>query len=250
MTLSYKDHFSATAEAYRAFRPGYPESLFAWLAEVSPGRDAALDCGCGSGQAAVRLAPHFRQVFAIDPSREQIANAIVADNVEYRVAPAEATGLADGSVDLVVAGQALHWFDFARFYTEVERIVRPSGGLFAAFTYGLIRLGGEIDQAIDKFYYDRLAGYWPPERRHVDSGYQSLPFPYPEIESPAFQLEEEWDLPRLLGYLTTWSAVKEFRRRTGNNPLSEVADELAQAWGGQALRAIRWPLALRVGRVN
>jgi len=247
---SFKDHFSAAAEAYRAFRPGYPAALFAWLAEVSPGREAALDCGCGNGQAAVMLAPHFRQVFAVDPSREQIGQAISADNIEYRVAPAEATGLADGSVDLVVAGQALHWFDFARFYPEVERIVRPTGGTFAAFTYGLIRLGGEVDRVIEGFYHDILADYWPPERRHVDSGYQSLPFPYSEIVPPAFQLEEAWDLPRLLGYFATWSAVKEFRRRTGNDPLPEVAGELARAWGGQAEREVRWPLALRVGRVN
>jgi len=247
---TFKDHFSAAAEAYRAFRPGYPAALFAWLAEVAPGRAAALDCGCGNGQAAVMLAPHFREVFAVDPSREQIGNAIPADNIEYRIAPAEATGLPAGSVDLVVAGQALHWFDFDRFYPEVERVVRPTGGVFAAFTYGLIRLGGAVDGVIENFYHHLLADYWPPERRHVDSGYRSLPFPFPELAAPSFQLEENWGLPRLLGYLKTWSAVKEYRRRMGTDPLPEVERELGHAWGHQSLREVNWPLALRVGRVN
>jgi len=128
--------------------------------------------------------------------------------------------------------------------------VRPTGGIFAAFTYGLIRLGGAVDGVIERFYHDLLAEYWPPERRHVDSGYRSLPFPFPEIEPPAFQLEERWDLPRLLGYLATWSAVKEYRRRTGSDPLPEVAGALARAWGWAAWREVRWPLALRAGWVN
>jgi len=247
---SFKDHFSAAAEAYRAFRPGYPAALFEWLAQLSPGREAALDCGCGNGQAAIMLAPHFSRVFAVDPSQEQIRNAIPGGNIEYRIAPAEATGLADGSVDLVVAGQALHWFDFDRFYPEVERVTRPTGGIFAAFTYGLIRLGGAVDGVIDRFYHDILAGYWPPERRHVDSGYQTLPFPFPEIRAPLFELDESWDLQRLAGYLATWSAVKECRRRTGHDPLPEVERELERAWGLPAVREVRWPLALRVGRVN
>ncbi|WP_429886367.1 class I SAM-dependent methyltransferase [Geoalkalibacter halelectricus] len=246
----FKDHFSAAAKEYRAFRPTYPAELFAWLARIAPGRDAALDMGCGNGQVAVLLATHFRKVFAVDPSREQIRNAIAADNVEYRVAPAEATGLADGSVDLVAAGQALHWFDFERFYPEVRRLVRPTGGIFAAFTYGLIRMGGAVDAVIEGFYHEVLADYWPPERRHVDSGYQSLPFPFPEIAAPAFELVETWDLPRLVGYLTTWSAVKEYRQRTGSDPIPEVEAQLRQTWGAQPAREVCWPLALRVGRVN
>jgi len=247
---TFKDHFSAAAKAYRVFRPGYPTELFEWLAGVSPGRKAALDCGCGNGQAAVGLAPYFGRVFAVDPSDEQIRNAMPGENIEYRVAPAEQTGLGDGSVDLVVAGQALHWFDFDRFYPEVGRVTRPTGGVFAAFTYGLIRVGGEPDEVIGRFYHDVLADYWPPERRHVDTGYRSLPFPFPEIEAPAFELVDSWDLQRLTGYLATWSAVKEYRRRTGTDPLPEVELELARAWGEPAPRQVRWPLALRVGRVN
>src|SRR5512135_1913457 len=91
----FKDHFSSVAGAYRTFRPGYPPELFAWLARTVVRRDAALDCGCGNGQASVELAHHFGTVFAVDPGREQIRNAISHAGVEYRVAPAEETGIAD-----------------------------------------------------------------------------------------------------------------------------------------------------------
>src|SRR5271155_781134 len=116
MAAAFKDHFSGHAADYRAFRPTYPPELFAFLASVAPGRDLAWDCGTGSGQAAVPLADHFARVYATDASAEQVANADPHPRVEYAVAPAENGPLADGSADLVLVAQALHWFDHDRFY--------------------------------------------------------------------------------------------------------------------------------------
>ena len=45
--------------------------------------------------------------------------------VEYRVAPAERSGLPDAAVDLVTLALAAHWFDLPRFYAEVRRVGRP-----------------------------------------------------------------------------------------------------------------------------
>lgn len=247
---TFKNHFSTVAEGYRAFRPTYPPSLFTWLAENCRQRESALDCGCGSGQATIMLAPYFPRVFGVDPSPEQIAQAERAPGIEYRVAAAEASGLADGAVDLVVAGQALHWFDFERFYREVARVCRRSGGVFAAFSYGLIRVGGEADRVIGRLYDEVLGEFWPPERRHVDAGYQTIPFPFPEIPAPPFEIADRWDRKRLLGYLGTWSAVKEYRRCRGDDPLAGIEEELARDWDDATVRAIRWPLVVRAGRVN
>ncbi|MEJ2202159.1 MAG: class I SAM-dependent methyltransferase, partial [Desulfuromonadaceae bacterium] len=72
MSSAFKDHFSSVAEAYRSFRPEYPEELFQWLAEVAPRQLSALDCGCGTGQATRALARYFSQVYGLDPSPEQI----------------------------------------------------------------------------------------------------------------------------------------------------------------------------------
>ena len=112
----FKDHFSTAAAAYTRFRPTYPAALFTWLAGLSGRRELAWDCGCGNGQAALGLAPHFDRVTATDPSREQIANALPHPRVRYAVATAENSGLESSSVDLVTVAQALHWFDLERFY--------------------------------------------------------------------------------------------------------------------------------------
>ncbi|ABB31037.1 Methyltransferase type 11 [Geobacter metallireducens RCH3] len=250
MAQQFKDYFSEKSDVYRSYRPGYPTELFAWLAGLPARRDAALDCGCGTGQASVALAEHFARVYAVDPSAGQIKSATPHKRVEYRVAPAEETGLPDASVDLVIAAQALHWFDFSRFYAEVRRVAR-GGAVFAAFTYGLLAIDDEIDRIIGRFYRDVIGPYWPPERAHVDAGYRTLPFPFAEIETPTFAMKAEWDLGHLMGYFETWSAVKEYRRLRGDDPLELVAGDLATAWGDPALvRQVSWPLVLRAGRIE
>lgn len=245
----FKDHFSPVADAYRAFRPRYPRALFRWLAEVAPARGDAVDCGCGNGQAALGLAEEFERVHAVDPGAEQIRNALPHPRVTYAVAPAEDTGLPPASVDLALAAQSLHWFDQARFHAELRRIARP-GAVFAAVSYGLTRVDPEVDAVVDRLYHGLLAGDWPPERVHVESGYRTLPFPFPELAAPALEVEERWPLETFVGYLGTWSAVSAHRRRTGADPLAGIRPALAHAWGTpeRPLR-ITWPLAIRAGRI-
>ena len=112
----FKDHFSGHAALYADCRPSYPPALAEALAEISPARGLALDCGCGSGQLSVLLAKRFERVEATDASAAQIGQAIAHPKVTYRVAPAEASGLGDASCDLVVAAQAVHWFDLPRYW--------------------------------------------------------------------------------------------------------------------------------------
>jgi SAM-dependent methyltransferase len=250
MSDGFKDHFSNVAAGYQAFRPGYPPALFDWLAAVAPRRARAVDLGCGTGQASIALAAHFDEVIALDPSAEQIAHAEPHPRVSYRVAPAEATGLPAACADLVIAAQALHWFDPERLHPELGRIARP-GAVFAAFTYDLCRVGSPMDDVVDRLYRNILGPYWPPERAHVDAGYRTLPFPWPEIVAPPLAIEESWTLERFIGYLGTWSAVSAYRRKTGADPLALVASALRAEWGPpERTRSVKWNLTIRAGRLG
>jgi len=237
------------AQEYRAFRPRYPADLFDWLAATAPAKESALDVGCGNGQAAVAFADRFSRVFAIDFSREQIQNALVHPRVVYRVAPAEATGLPNHSVDLIVAAQAMHWFNLDRFYAEVRRVSR-SGAVIAAFSYCLARIEPALDAIIRQLHGQIVGQDWPAERAHIESGYRTLPFPFPEIEAPPFEMEERWSCDQLLGYLRTWSAVARYRARTGGDPVALVEPNLRSAWGRTDIRRVAWTLAVRVGRAG
>lgn len=244
--MSFQDHFSAVAGDYGRFRPDYPPALFDWLAGSAPGHDLAWDCATGSGQAARPLGRHFRKVVATDASAEQIGQAPPSPKVEYRVEPAERTTLAPRSVDLVTVAQALHWFDLDRFYAEVRRTLKPDG-LLAAWTYNRFRVSPPIDAVVDRLYEEILGPWWPPERRHVERGYADLPFPFEPVAAPPFAMRSHWTLPRLAGYLRTWSATRRYREARGEDPVAIIEPELAILWG-EGGREVSWPLGLRVGR--
>lgn len=184
----FKDHFSGHANIYREARPTYPAELFAWLARQAPDTALAWDCGCGNSQATVALAERFAQVVGTDPSANKIAGAEARANIAYRVEPAEHSTLIDASASLVTVAQALHWFDFAPFYAEVRRVLKP-GGVFAAWSYAACEVGDTaIDKVIDRLYVDLTGPYWPPESAYVYAGYRTLPFPFAEIATPSFPM--------------------------------------------------------------
>jgi ubiquinone/menaquinone biosynthesis C-methylase UbiE len=119
--VKFEDHFSQQAAQYAAYRPRYPRALFEFVAGLTARHGAVLDCGTGSGQAAIGMTDYFDRVIATDPSEEQIRNGARHPQIEFRVARAEASGLPDGSVNLVTAAQALHWFDTVAFFAEAKR---------------------------------------------------------------------------------------------------------------------------------
>lgn len=248
MSGTFNDHFASVAQHYANSRPSYPAALFDWLAGQSAGHDLAWDCGAGSGQASVELGRHFQRVLATDASAAQIAQAVVHPRVDYRVAPAESSGLADHCADLVVVAQALHWFDLDRFYAEVVRVLKP-GGLIAAWSYGVLQVEGEeVDSIVQRFYYDEVGPYWPPQRRHVESAYQQLPFPFRRVAAPAFAMGVRWNLEQLLGYFRSWSATAGFVKAQGFDPVSALEPRLRGCWGGDdRLRSVEWPLAMLAG---
>ena len=247
---NYKDRFSSVAPGYASFRPRYPPELFAWLAGQAPARDLAWDCATGNGQAATGLAAHFRRVIATDASRDQIRHATPVPNVEYRVARAEASGLAGGSVDLVTVAQALHWLDWPTFYAEVRRVARPDG-VVAAWGYGLALITPEVDRLIDRFHSEGVGPYWDSARIWIVQRFGGVDFPFAEIAAPEFVMQADWTLADLVGYLRTWSAVAKYREVHGRDPVADVEPALAAAWGPpDRARPVSWPLFLRVGRVS
>ncbi|MER2263648.1 class I SAM-dependent methyltransferase [Methylobacterium oxalidis] len=246
---SPRNWFDRGGASYARFRPEYPPALAASLAGFAPSDALAVDVGCGSGQLTAQLAGVFRAVVGLDPSADQIASAPARAGIRYACAPAEALPLPDRGADLIAAAQAAHWFDLDAFYAEVRRVLVP-GGALALVTYGVIEADGEAGRVLRHFYRDVIGPYWPPERRHVETGYRTLPFPFAEVSPPALAMTRDWSLADLLGYVGTWSAVRNAETSLGREPLDRFGRELGAAWGEpERRREIRWPLSMRIGHV-
>ncbi len=243
------DHFGKVAVSYAEHRPSYPAGLFSWLAHECASHDMAWDCGAGNGQASIALANHFDKVIATDLSDSQITNAKAHARVDYRVAPAEASGLPSSCVEIVTIAQALHWFDLEKFYSEVKRVLKPDG-LIAAWSYGMIVVTNDAtNDCLQHFYHHVIGPYWPSERHHVENGYRDLAFPFERIKTPNLTMNVEWTLNQLLGYLRSWSASARYHAATGIDAVDELSHQLITTLPTPAESIeVQWPLSILAGR--
>jgi SAM-dependent methyltransferase len=121
--------FGAVADEYAAHRPGYPDAAIDWALGPAPGR-RVLDLAAGTGKLTACLVGRA-DVVAVEPDPGMLGR-LRADlpEIDAREGTAEEIPLPDASVDAVLVGQAIHWFDEERAYPEIARVLRP-GGVFA-----------------------------------------------------------------------------------------------------------------------
>lgn len=243
-----KDRFSAVARSYSRFRPHYPDEFFYFLLSRVTKKQRAWDCGTGNGQVATRLSAHFSEVYGTDISAAQMKEAPVRENVHYQVEDSAASSFRENFFDLITVAQAIHWFDFDRFYAEVRRVLKREGVL-AVIGYGIIEVNKEVDEIVNRLYTELTGEYWDAERRYIDEGYRTIPFPFKEEAVPRFWIREVWDCARLEGFLGTWSGVRKYNEATGRDAVGEIAGELRKVWGDGS-KEVRFPVLLRLGSVR
>lgn len=247
---SFKDNFSKQAEVYVKFRPTYPKELFEFLKGLTLEHKLAWDCGTGNGQSAIKLADYYENVYATDPSQEQIRNATAHNRIFYKVENAETpNSIEDNSVDLITVAQAVHWFDFAKFYTQVKRVLKPNG-VIAVWAYGIPTINRDIDNIIKDFHDNVVGEFWLPENKLIDKGYSTIPFPFNQIKTPDFFIKKEVTLSETLGHLRSWSATQKYIDKYNENPLEHLSEKLQEHWKNIEIeKEITWKLILKVGKI-
>jgi SAM-dependent methyltransferase len=123
---------AAAAHRYAAGRPDYHDEVVrqvaAFLGDKVP-VPRAVDVGCGTGQSTRAMARLARRIVGLDASESMLRQAQVGADHPIAVARAERLPLADGTVDMILASTAFHWFDQPRFLDEARRVARPGAWL-------------------------------------------------------------------------------------------------------------------------
>lgn len=143
MTLNLLRKADFSYSSYAELRPSYPRSLYNLIFSYHNGpRQLCADLGCGPGIVTRQVAQDFDTVIGVDPSPGMIEQAqastdmIVYPNISFQSGPAETLRcFGDNSVDVVLSGQAAHWFEYPRVWAELARVLRK-GGTVAFWTYG------------------------------------------------------------------------------------------------------------------
>ncbi|KAI8628203.1 methyltransferase domain-containing protein [Xylariaceae sp. FL1651] len=179
-----------SAKAYAAFRPTYPAQLFRTvlgfhqlpLAPAAGSETTLLDLGCGHGLIARALSPHFQRVLAIDPSAGMVEQARrMTDDAKITFRQGRAEDLSPlvrpASVDMAVAGQAAHWFDYSVVWRELARALKP-GGTVALWGYvdNVLMAAEPATAVMEKFVYgfgdaapgiEAMGPYWEQPGRNI-----------------------------------------------------------------------------------
>lgn len=120
--------FGGVVDAYHRGRPGYPAEAVRWLTGEQP--LTVLELGAGTGKLTEQLIALGHDVHATEPDPamlDRLAQQVSVTRLSQTAA--EEIPAADASYDLVVVGQAYHWFDKERALPEIARVLKRGGSL-------------------------------------------------------------------------------------------------------------------------
>lgn len=190
--------FGKTAADYARYRADFPDEFFDRLAKLLQPGARALDLGTGTGTLARGLARRGLSVVGLDKSKALIDAARGLDeaagvHVFYLVAPAEDTGLATGSFDLVTAGQCWSWFDRPRAAREVRRLLAP-GGYWVASHFDWIPLPGNVADATEQLIMQHNAEwrFGGGHGLHPEPLHDAAVAGFEDIETASFDLDQPY----------------------------------------------------------
>jgi SAM-dependent methyltransferase len=218
--------FSTRVENYIKYRPGYPPEIIPLLESecgLTPQKLIA-DMGFGTGLLTELFLKHGNRVVGIEPNADMRAagERILAkySNFESLDATAEATTLADNSIDMIIAGQAFHWFDHAKVRTEFQRILKPNGWVV------LIWNGFHVETSALNSGYQEIVLRYGTDYKEVArqiSGVDVDPFFAPnKCKRARFAFKQHFDFEGLKGRLLSSSYAPD-----SNHPqFAAMIDEL------------------------
>lgn len=203
------ERFSNRAKNYVRYRPHYPGEIIPFLKEKIKFNDRWMiaDIGSGTGISSELFLKNGNRVYGVEPNKEmrESAEAIFKKDKNFISvdATAEATSLPIGSINLIVAGQAFHWFDKTACKKEFQRIAAP--GAYLLLMWNDRKLNSPFQQAYEQMLKELAIDYEEVNQRNVDEEVIKTFFsPYPYFLQ-SFPNSQYFDLEGLKGRLLSCS---------------------------------------------
>lgn len=194
MMMKPTERFSDRADNYVKYRPHYPGAIIPWL-EAHAGlttETVVADIGSGTGISSLLFLEKGNQVYAVEPNAAMQEQAVAAlsryPGFVSVTGTAEHTTLPDESIDLLIAGQAFHWFDAGAARTEFRRIGRS--GAQVALIWNERLTTAPFEKAYDLLIQQYGTDYRQVNHRNIDPGKIAAFFdPYDYTLQPFSQVQ-------------------------------------------------------------
>ena len=192
MSESQRDLFRGTAWYYARYRLGYPGAFFEYVKDKFhlSKADRVLDLGCGTGQIAVQISHYVKEVVAVDPEPEMLAEgkkqaekSKVANIVWIQGGAEDLPNMNEslGRFKLVAMGSSFHWMDREKTLKDLHGMVEHGGGIVIVDASSLWTKATEWQEPAKKVIQKWLGEerrtvkglYKEPERRHEEIVVQS-----------------------------------------------------------------------------
>lgn len=191
----------------------------------------------------LQLVEHYENVVATDINEAQLKRAIKHSRINYHHTPItmiedEMVALVGGenSMDLIVAAQAVHFFDLTTFYNVAKRVLRKEGGLIAVWVYNDIIISPEIDP-IMKRLVDSTLPFRTPIMNLAFDGYKTLPFPFEAIgmgsegKPITLDIPHKLSLKGFIGFLRSWQPAMKAKEKGVELINEDLITKFEEAWG-------------------
>jgi len=196
--LDPTERFSTRVENYVKYRPGYPPEVIITLQEECGLTPASLvaDIGSGAGILSALFLENGNPAYAIEPNDEmrQAGERLLRNWPGFHSISgrAEATTLADRSVDFIVAGQAFHWFDLQKARLEFERILKSGGWVMLVWNEREIRITPFLE-AYEMLLQRYSIDYPKVDHRQVDQAALSAFYGPGGYKTKTFRHQQDFD---------------------------------------------------------
>ena len=196
--------FSKTVDNYVRYRPDYPAAIVLFLLEKLDLNESSVvaDIGAGTGKSSLPFLENGNPVLAVEPNE---AMRLAAENLLNHFTnftsvngSAEATNLAENSADLILAGQAFHWFDIPKARKEFLRIARPNAGLCLLWNKRA-DTASDFMQAYNDFLNTYATDYTKVNLRYINAPDYELIFGHTDWQTQTFPNQQIFDWEGLKG---------------------------------------------------
>ncbi|HVU56697.1 MAG TPA: class I SAM-dependent methyltransferase [Puia sp.] len=224
--MSNTQRFSNRVDNYVKYRPGYPKEILPFLNKAvgfSPDWIVA-DIGSGTGISTALFLDNGNTVYAVEPNgpmRNKAEELLGSDPRFISIdGTAEATTLPPSSIDLIIAGQAFHWFDPVPTKKEFHRILRPEGRI--ALMWNERQLSSDFEKAYETLLQEYGTDYLQVRHSNITPGDIEAffsPSPYQLIQTPNRQA---FDWERLQGRFLSSSYIPTQQDNRYNKMMADL----------------------------